>query len=123
MNAPPIRVRLYGIRDPVLRQFVKHIWIMTSNGTVLVDNRMLPVTNSDLVFSQRNSTTYVTEGASPVTVKACHVLGIHDHPHKVQQFGSLSVLGVSFRPAGAFPFFATPMLEFRNRATDVDLID
>lgn len=123
MNAPSIQVRRYDIRDPLLRPFVKYIWIMSSDGTVFIDKRMLPVANIDLVFSRRDSTTYVTEGEAPTTVNNCHILGIHDHPHKVKQEGYLSVLGVSFRPAGAFPFFGIPMLEFRNRATEVDLVD
>jgi len=122
MSATPLHVTRYAIRDPLLRRLIKYIWIMTSNERVEVDSRMLPVANTDLVFSKGSPATYVADGSQPVTVGGCHFLGIHTHPHRVHQVGSLEVLGVSFLPAGAFPFFGTPMVEFSNRATSLKLM-
>lgn len=122
MSATPLHVTRHAVRDPLLRRLIKYIWIMTSSERVEIDSRMLPVTNTDLVFSQGNTVAYAADGLQPVSAGACHLLGIHTHSHRVHQVGTLAVLGVSFFPAGAFPFLGIPMLEFGNRATALELM-
>jgi AraC-like DNA-binding protein len=103
VSVPPIRH--YRAPRGVLREFIELLWLYDGYVQPHAQERLLPMATTELVIDLRSATT-----ASP----AVTVAGPHSEHWILDTASAASVIGVHFKPGGAFPFFELPAGELHN---------
>jgi len=104
------RHMLYRCRipKPPLSEFVDQIWLYSGYSVPHKQERLMPTGTMELVLD-------LTSGS---TVLA----GVHSCPTVIETGESMHILGVHFRPGGAFPFLGVPASELHNETVPLDAI-
>jgi hypothetical protein len=90
---------------PPLSEFIELLWLF-ENVASHASERVLPTGAIELVINLREETCRSFDGV---------VAGPHSRFFMLDTSGPTSVIGVHFRPGGAFPFFTLPMDQLRNQ--------
>jgi AraC-like DNA-binding protein len=106
---------IYHRRTPAspLAEFVELLWFFETTAAAHSSERVLPTGTVELVINLRDET--------DVTFEAI-VAGPHSRFFVLDTSRPASVIGVHFKPSGAFAFFALPMDELRNRHVPLDAL-
>lgn len=92
------------VPPPPLSEFVALLWLYQGYAPPHPKERLLPTGTVELVIDLREE----TAGGGAV------VCGAHSEFFEIDTANEASVMGVHFRPGGAFPFFAPPGGELHN---------
>lgn len=93
-----------------LAEFVELLWLHDRGPQPHAQERMLPTATTELVVDLRSSTA------------AAIVAGPNSEHWVLDTSVSAAVVGVHFRPGGAFPFFGVPAGELHNMRVSLDAL-
>jgi AraC-like DNA-binding protein len=103
--------RSYRIPGGVLGEFVELLWLYDIQPRAHSQERMLPMPTTELVIDLGESMTNV-----PVAL----VVGPHSEHWALDTSRAITVIGVHFKPGGAFPFFGVPANDLHNVRVSLD---
>lgn len=106
-------VRHYRVPRGVLRDFVELLWLFDGYVQPHARERMLPMATTELVIDLR---------ADMPASHAATVAGPHSEHWLLDTARAVSVIGVHFRPGGAFPFFDFPASELHNMRLSLETL-
>ena len=91
---------------PPLSDFIELLWLFEEAASSHASERVLPTGTVELVINLRENTAGSFDAV---------VAGPHSRFFVLDTSRPSSIIGVHFKPSGAFPFFALPVDELRNR--------
>jgi AraC-like DNA-binding protein len=103
--------RSYRIPGGVLGKFVELFWRYDIPPRAHAQERMLPTATTELVIDLAGGMTNSPEAL---------VVGPHSEHWALDSSRASAVIGVHFRPGGAFPFFGVPAGELHNARVSLD---
>lgn len=110
---------------PPLSDFIVQLWQYTSDGQPHTRERLLPTGTVEMVISLRDETMRVYDGQDDrrcQTFQGSLVCGAHSQFFAIDSSCQTSVVGVHFKPGGAFPFFNLPADELHNMHVSLDTL-
>ena len=96
------------IPKPPLAEFVDQIWLYSGYSVPHKQERLMPTGTMELVLD--------------LTLGIAVLAGVHSRPTIIDTAGPLNILGIHFRPGGAFPFLGVPASELHNETVPLDAI-
>jgi methylphosphotriester-DNA--protein-cysteine methyltransferase len=87
---------------PPLADFVELFWLCRRSAMPHARERLLPMGAMELVME--------LDGDTPCP----HVCGVHSQPFEIETVEPATIIGVHFKPGGAFPFLDLPADELHN---------
>jgi AraC-like DNA-binding protein len=105
--------RNYRIPGGVLGKFVELLWLYDIPARTHAQERMLPTATTELVIELAGGT-----ANSPGAL----VVGPHSQHWALDTSRAATVIGVHFRPGGAFPFFGVPAGELHNARVSLEAL-
>lgn len=115
-----LKASRFAVKNPVLRQCIKYFWVMQSEHHTAVHHKLLPVSNIDFVLNFSAPIKYVIADKIEIVPKKFHFIGLRNQPYTICQAGRLNIFGISFFPAGLYPFLKTPLSEFTNKVIELE---
>lgn len=112
----------YEVKHPILKQFIKYFWLMRSSNQIEINHKLLPVGNIDLVLNFSEPIHYTSIGKTELIPDKFHFNGIREEYCIINQQGKFDIWGISFYPAGLYPFFKIPINEFTGKTINLDLV-
>ncbi len=109
---------------PPLDTFVERLWLL-SDAPPHSKERIAPSGTIDLVINLHENAVRIYDPAKPERCKrfsGAVVSGTHSGPFVIDTRELVSVMGVHFRPGGAFPFLGTPASELADTHVDLDAL-
>src|SRR5581483_10585749 len=97
-----------------LSDFVELLWLYEGYRQPHKKERLLPTGTTELVFDLREDLGSDTCGSV--------LSGPHSEYFELDTSCETSVVGIHFKPGGAFPFFKMPANEFRNTNVSLELL-
>jgi hypothetical protein len=82
---------------------------MKSDHEAIMQYKLLPVNNIDIVLNFSAPITYTTAQAKKIRVQGYHFSGIRTQSSQVCHSGTLDMIGISFFPLGLYPFLKIPL--------------
>jgi AraC-like DNA-binding protein len=116
----------FSSRAPVrpLDTVVERLWLLT-DAPPHCKERIAPSGTIDLVINLHENAVRIYDPAKPERCKrfsGAVVSGTHSGPFVIDTRELVSVMGVHFRPGGAFPFLGTPASELADTHVDLDAL-
>jgi AraC-like DNA-binding protein len=105
--------RNYRIPGGVLAKIVELLWLYVTPHRAHAEERMLPLATTELVIDLAGGKTN-----SPAAL----VVGPHSEHWALDTSRASAVIGVHFKPGGAFPFFGVPAGELHNVRVSLDAL-
>lgn len=98
----------------VLSDYIQCYWLMTTSGRLLstVRDRILPDGCMDIIFDFGDR---LDLGTVIGTASGGFVVGPMKQPMMADLVGHIEIIGVRFKPGGAYPFFRFPLYEISDR--------
>ena len=122
--APGGRAVFYMPEAP-LSGLVNSIWMYETDAPPHRKERVLPSGTMQLIINLREDKLQVSEpdgSSEPNTFPGSLLCGAYSEPFLIDTIHQSSMMGVHFRPGGAFPFLGPPADEFRNAHVSLDTI-
>lgn len=113
------------IPQPPLSDFVAKFWLYEGDDPAHARERLLPTGTMDLVINLRDDTERVYDRQNHDRFQSfCGPLicGPHSEFFVIDTASQASVMGVHFKPGGAFPFFKAPAAELHNIHLSLDTL-
>jgi len=107
------RSRSYRVPRGVLGEFVELLWLFDTPLPAHAQERMLPMSTTELVIDLAGGT-----AGSPEAI----VVGPHSEYWALDTSRASTVIGVHFKAGGAFPFFGVPAGELHNARVSLDAL-
>ena len=114
-------IKRYSVENSILRHFIKFYWFMESDYEISIDNKLLPVNNTDIIINYSDPVIYEKKGKSIIPDRV-HFNGIRNSTEIIKQSGKVKVFGISFYPHGIYPLLKVPMREFAGKVEDLDSV-
>lgn len=114
-----LQVRKYQPRNSILSKLIKYFWIIRTDKEVNINNILFPTNNIDFILNLSSPISYVNDKEN-APFNRFHFRGIMDSCSTIKQIGILDIVGISFFPAGAYPFLKVPLSEFSNKTILLD---
>jgi AraC-like DNA-binding protein len=109
---------------PPLSDFIEHFWLYDDYASAYVHERILPTGSFELVFNLCDNQLRIYEDEP--RLRSCYSGAIVSGPYEgffvTDRAEEASVLGVHFKPGGAFPFFGLSAYELANTHLDLAMI-
>lgn len=115
-----IHIKRYYPKAKPLKHLIKYFWVLDSDRPLTLNHKILPVTNIDILFNFLAPMTFERDGQSFETPGNIFFSGLSEHYTLMKQEGFVLTIGVSFFPAGFYPFFKIPVAEFKNDIFGLD---
>jgi AraC-like DNA-binding protein len=106
-------IRAFRIPHDVLGEFIELLWLYDGYVVPHAQERLLPMATTEFVVDLRD------EGRGAT---AAIVAGPHSEYSVIDTSAEVSVVGVHFKPGGAFPFFGVPAGELHNLDVSLDTL-
>jgi AraC-like DNA-binding protein len=109
---------------PPLGDFVECLWLLT-DAPPRSKERIAASGTIDLVINLHENALRVYDAAKPEQcqrLSGAVVTGAHSGPFVIDTRERVSVMGVHFRPGGAFPFLGPPASELADTHVDLDAL-
>jgi len=122
--APGGRAVFY-VPDRPLSGLVNSIWLYEAVAPPHARERVLPSGSMQLIINLRDNELQVfdPDGSSePKSFPGSLLCGAHSEPFLIDTVHQSSIMGVHFRPGGAFPFLGPPAAEFRNTHVSLEAV-
>lgn len=116
--------RTYSPRPP-LSDFVNLFWLYEGHDPPHAKERVLPTGTMELVIDLREYELRVYDGHNHEQFQSFHtalICGAHSEPFVIDTASQASVMGVHFKPGGAFPFIKLPAGELRNAHVSLETL-
>ena len=110
---------------PPLSQFVENIWLVEGHTADYTREKILPDGAIELIIDldDEPKNIFDSEGSESFrTVKKAWVSGERTRYIIIGAARNQSMVGIRFRPGGAYPFFGFPISELSEYVTELDLI-
>ena len=107
-------IKRYNVENNILKHFIKFYWFMESDSEISIDNKLLPVNNTDIIINYSSPVAYEKNGKSVIPDRI-HFNGIRSSTEIIRQSGKVKVFGISFYPHGIYPLLKIPMREFAGK--------
>jgi len=110
---------------PPLSQFVENIWLVEGFSAEYTREKILPDGAIELIIDLDNSPKMIFEDEASEsfrTVAKGWISGERTRYIVIGAEKNQSMVGIRFRPGGAYPFFAFPISELSESVTELDLI-
>jgi len=117
-------VRHY-VPQPPLSDFVELLWLYAGYSQAHDKERLLPNGCMELVINLREDQARVYDRRDTSqfqTTRGAILVGVQSEFFVLDTAEQRSVIGVHFKPGGAFPFFNLPAGEFHNQHLSLDLL-
>jgi len=117
-------IRRY-VPNPPLSEVVSMFWLYEGSSRPHAMERLLPTGTMELVINLREdeSRIYDRENTSRhQTLPGALVCGAHSEYFVLDTACQQAVIGVHFKPGGAFPFFKLPVSELRNSHVSLETL-
>ncbi len=111
--------------QPPLSQFVENMWLVEGFATDYTREKILPDGAIELIIdldTQPKSIFADEASESFRTVKKAWISGERTRYIVIGAESNQSMVGIRFRPGGAYPFFGFPISELSESVTELDLI-
>ncbi len=111
--------------QPPLSQFVENIWLVEAHTADYTREKILPDGAIELIIDldSEPKTIFESEGSKQFrTVRKAWVSGERTRYLIIGAARNQSMVGIRFRPGGAYPFFGFPISELSESVTELDLI-
>lgn len=105
-----------------LKNLIKYFWVLDSNQPMILDHKILPTNNIDIIFNFKAPMTFDKHGVIYSTPGNIYFSGLTDNHTIMKQQGEIQTIGVSFFPTGLYPFFNIPVSEFKNETIGFDVL-
>lgn len=112
------------IPKPPLADFVEMFWLLEGH-TQAAKERALPTATVELIFDLREDSLRVFDRQHPNHVQSFRggmICGPHSEFFVIDTARDESVLGVHFKPGGAFPFLKLPLGELHNTHVSLETL-
>jgi AraC-like DNA-binding protein len=106
-----------------LSEFVECFWYSNEAPGTHSKERLMPNGESSIVFNLRDDPVHIydAQGIQRYTSYGCGLLiGARSESFVIDRCCTECVIGVQFRPGGAFPFFRMPASEAENASLDLE---
>jgi len=113
------------VPQPPLSQFVENIWLVQGFVAGYTREKILPDGAIELIidFDSQPKTIFEDETSTRFrTVKKAWISGERTRYIVIGAATNDSMVGIRFRPGGAYPFFRFPISELSESVTELDLI-
>jgi len=113
------------IPRPPLSDFVNLFWLYECHDPPHAKERVLPTGTMELVIDLREEELRVYDGQNPEQFRSFRttiICGAHSEPFVIDTASQASVMGVHFKPGGAFPFLRLPAGELRNAHVSLETL-
>ena len=113
------------IPSPPLSEFVELFWLYEGYQQPHKKERLLPDGSMELVVNLREDLTRVydrRDTARCQTLRGSLIVGAHSEFFVIDTAEQNSVIGVHFKPGGAFPFFRLPACELHNTLLSLEML-
>jgi len=114
----------YVPRPPVA-DFVNLFWLYEGYTLPHAKERVLPGGSMELVINLREDTIRVYDRQDTdrfQSFRGCLLGGVHSESFVIDTANQESMLGIHFKPGGAFPFFKSPASELHNVHVSLDTL-
>jgi len=111
--------------EPPLSQFVENIWLVEGFAADYTREKILPDGAIELILDldTQPKTIFDDEGSERFrTVKKAWISGERTRYIVIGAERNQSMVGIRFKPGGAYPFFHFPISELSESVTELDLI-
>jgi AraC-like DNA-binding protein len=101
-----------------LAAFVKQFWLYEGFDQNHLKERVLPTGTAQLVFNLQSDRFQIYDPHNPAILRSYRgslAVGPHSEYFVIDTASQAAVMGVAFKPGGAFPFFKIPAYELRDR--------
>lgn len=118
-------VRLHYTPRPPLSQFVDLLWLYDGYTQPHAKERILPSGEMQLVINLLEDQSRFYDREDPQrchTFRGALLYGSHSEYQVIDTAEQASVIGVHFRPGGAFPFLRMPAGELRDTTVSLDTL-
>ncbi len=116
--------RAYHPRPP-LADFVETLWLYEGDPPLHTKERRLPTGTMELVINLRDNALHVSDWQRPdqfQRFRGSLLCGAYAECFVIDTASLASVIGVQFRPGGAFPFVRMPAGELHNTHVSLDTL-
>lgn len=117
-----LRIKRYQAKHPILKPLIKYFWVFRSDHKIIINHKLLPVGNIDLVLNFSSPIKYTSDNKNETVPNRFHFNGIRNRYCMINQVGKMNMIGISFFPPGLYPFFKTPLSLFTNKTIELDLL-
>lgn len=105
------------IPPPPLADFIDLCWLYEGESQPHIKERLLPTNAMELVINLHEDSIKIYDSQDPQQYqcfKGSVLSGLYAKPYIIDTTHQLSVIGVHFKPGGAFPFFPLPVNELQD---------
>ncbi len=113
------------IPRPPLSDFVNLLWLYEGHDPPHAKERVLPTGTMELVIDLREDELRVYDGQNHEQFQSFGtslICGAHSEPFVIDTANQAQVMGVHFKPGGAFPFLKLPAGELRNAHVSLETL-
>ena len=113
------------IPRPPLSDFVNLFWLYEGNDPPHSKERLLPTGTMELVIDLREEELRVYDEQNHgqfQSFRTALVCGAHSEPFVIDTASQARVMGVHFKPGGAFPFLRLPATELHNAHVSLEVL-
>ncbi len=113
------------IPQPPLSDFVDLFWLYEGHDPPHAKERLLPTGTVELVTDLREEELRVYDGQNRgqfQSFRTALVCGPHSEPFVIDAASQDQILGVHFKPGGAFPFLGLPATELHNAHVSLEVL-
>jgi AraC-like DNA-binding protein len=108
---------------PPLSDFVDQLWYYEGYAQPHAKERLLPDGSMELVFNLKEDQMRVYENSGePLAFRGSLLVGAHSKFFVIDTAEQATVVGVHFKPGGAFPFFKLPVGELQDEHVGLDTL-
>ena len=111
--------------QPPLADFVAKFWLYEGHDPLHAKERLLPTGTVELVINLRDDTLRVSDRQNTDQFQnfpGSLICGAHSEFFVIDTADQASIMGVHFKPGGAFPFFELPADELHNMHLSLDAL-
>jgi AraC-like DNA-binding protein len=110
---------------PPLSQFVNLLWLYEGYTQPHAKERVLPTGEMQIVINLQDDRSWIYDREDTdrcQTFRGPLLSGAHSQYQVISTAGQASIIGVHFRPGGAFPFLRMPAGELRDTTVSLDAL-
>lgn len=117
-----INIKKYYPEAEPLKRLIKYYWVLESDIPITLNHKILPCANIDIIVNLLSPMKFEKQGVIHETPGNIYFSGLTSNHTIMRQQGIVLTIGVSFFPAGFYPFFKIPVSEFKNNAFGLDAV-
>ncbi|MBN1848097.1 MAG: helix-turn-helix transcriptional regulator [Deltaproteobacteria bacterium] len=106
----------------LLTPYIQCFWVMQSETSLqsTAPNRILPDGCVDIIINMGDPFLEMDADTSDINDEKVYIVGAMQTPILIGMMGHVDVIGIRFKPGGAFPFFGFPINTITDRSIPLD---